>query len=77
MLVISTLGWRIQHSCWLKADAPENIAAMVVTRAVSHAPMSSLKVVLPKNRLDISITWLVSHELMAPYLISALVALMQ
>lgn len=40
---------------WLNADAVANIPAMFVTDPTSHSEISSLNVVLPLNKEDISV----------------------
>ena len=51
---------------WLKAVAPLNMLAMVVTPEVFHLPMSWLKAVAPTNMLTIVATLAVFHEPMLP-----------
>ena len=63
-----------QPRSWSKAEAPSNIANIVVTPEVSHVPMSPLKDEASSNKRDMSITPPVSHVEMWPYVVSAALA---
>ena len=56
-----------QPRSWSKAEAPLNIAYIVVTPEVSHAPMSSLKDHCDENKFAMSVTPDVSQVEMWPY----------
>ena len=52
---------------WLKAEAPRKVRYIVVTEAVFHELMSSLKVVLSLNSHDMSVMRTVSQfEMCSP-----------
>ena len=51
---------------FLNVDAPENIFSMVITLATFHPLMSSLKSLWCLNRLDMSVTYCVSHMDIGP-----------
>ncbi len=52
---------------WLNVFAPANIYVMVLTAPVFQLPMFALKSDLDANSDDISVTWLVSQDVMGSY----------